>query len=124
MPSAILRDYIPEGFEMSDAEKQRSQFSRNVGSPQPQATGIKAVPLGSASAQVEEAMRLAKERNAAEQAAEQDSFEAKVALISGKSVNEAVPFLQDLSVFEQEAYLRAEIAGKNRATLKAHFGWN
>lgn len=124
--AGVVRDFIPAGSELTDAEKQRLQFSRDPGTPQPQAVGIKADPVGSAQAQTEEAMRLVKERTAKEHAEEQQNFLDKVSHMEKLSVPEAVAFLQrdGMSQFEREAYLRAEIAGKNRTTLKQFFGWS
>lgn len=104
-----------------------TSFARDIGEVEPAFVppeGYEAQPLGSAEAQVEEAMRIAKERNAelAKKEAETGMME-RVHKMDSLTVPRAVEFLDSLPQAEREKYLNAEKLSKNRTTILASYGW-
>lgn len=98
-------------------------FARDGGSLAPQfvpGEEYKAQPLGSAEAQVAEAMAVAKEANSKESL----TLEDRIATMQKMNPATAVDFLDKLSQYEREQYLTAEKFGKSRKTVLGRYGWS
>lgn len=97
-------------------------FARDRGDKAPQfvpSADHELQPLGSADAQVDEAMRLAKERNSQPEV----GLAERIAKMDGMYVATAVDFLDGLSPFEREKYLLAEKQSKGRKQILGRYGW-
>lgn len=100
-------------------------FSRDAGQDVPQSSGLKSVqPIGSAESQVDEAMRLSKERNRkAAEHEEKFGLLERVAKMDSMNVPTAIEFLDALPQAERENYLRAEVVSKKRRGVLGAYGW-
>lgn len=101
-----------------------SGFSRERGTREPQfvpGNDHSLLPIGSADAQVVEAMSLAKERNRTENLTPTQRI---VVMEEKASVAVACDFLDAQSPYERDLYLAAERKGKNRKTVLGRYGWS
>lgn len=104
-----------------------TSFARDIGEIEPAfipGEDYESQPLGSAEAQVEEAMRIAKERNV--QIAEHESqmgILERAAKMDSLTVPRAIEFLDSLPQAEREKYLNAEKQSKNRKMILGSYGW-
>lgn len=95
-------------------------FSRNNEGVAPQfIPEHEAQPIGSAEAQVSEAMALAKQLNSRPEI----SLAERIAKIDPMTVATACDFLDGLSPSEREKYLLAEKTSKGRTTILGRYGW-
>ena len=78
-----------------------------------------AQPIGDANSQVDEAMRLAKERNAQPEV----GLAERIARMDAMTVNQAIVFMDGLSQHEKERYLEVEKRSKGRTSILGRYGW-